>query len=346
MWGGAVMGFRTSSACRRWVVLNLLIAVTLTASPSTATAIQATPAASPDVAQRDLATLEGTITADGSSTVLPITDEVALLFQELAGDVQVEVDFSGTGGGFLTFCNGETDIQNASRPIEADEEAACAANGIGYYAFPVAFDGITIVVNKTNDFVTCLTVDQLRMLWQPEGPAMTWQDLDPAWPNRTIELYGPGPLSGTFDYFTAVIVGEEGSSRTDYFPSENDLDLVEGVEDRRDSLGYFGYAYYQDEGEELKAVAVDAGRGCVTPSPTTIADGSYRPLSRPLYVYVKAESLERAEVQEFLRFYLASAGEIATDVGYVPLPAEDYAAQQAKLEQAIGGTLPPDAPGA
>lgn len=324
----------------------IVFTVTTLASSSISLAIQATPTASPYAPRQDLASLSGTITADGSSTVYPITDEAGVLFQDLADDVRVEVDFSGTGGGFLAFCNGETDIQNASRPIEADEQAACAAVDVGYYAFPVAYDGITVVVNKTNGFATCLTVEQLRLLWQPGNPATTWRDLDPAWPDEEIELYGPGPLSGTFDYFTAAIVGEEGASRIDYFPSENDLDLVEGVEDREQSLGYFGYAYYLDEGEELTAVAVDAGQGCVSPSAETIADGSYAPLSRPLYVYVSAGSLQRPEVQEFLRFYLASAGEIAATVGYVPLPAADYAAQQARLEQAIGGALPPDAPSA
>lgn len=335
------------SGRRRWLATVVFATMTLQAGLVDVLARQeATPPPSPVAATPDLASLKGRIIADGSSTVWPITDEVGILFQERADGVRVEVDFSGTGGGFRKFCDGETDIQNASRPIEADEEAACAAAGIDYYAFRVAFDGITVVVNKTNDFATCLTIEQLRSLWRPDRPARTWRDLNPAWPNRTIELYGPGPLSGTFDYFTLAIVGTEGASRTDYFPSENDLDLVEGVEDRRQGLGYFGFAYYRDAGDELSAVSIDAGQGCVAPSVATIADGSYTPLSRPLYVYVKADSLRRAEVQGFLRFYLASAGEIATDVGYVPLPDDDYAAQRTKLEEAIGGALPPDAPSA
>jgi phosphate transport system substrate-binding protein len=292
----------------------------------------------------DLSSLEGKIVVDGSSTVYPITDEAAIQFMDFAGDVEIEVAFSGTGGGFTLFCNGETDVQNASRPIEADEMAACAASGIGYYVFEVAYDGISIVVNPENDFVTCLTVAQLKLLWQPDGHANTWQDLDPTWPDREIELYGPGPRSGTFDYFTAAVVGAENASRTDYYPSENDLDLVLGVADHPDGLGYFGFAYYEENHDDLKLVAVDNGDGCIQPSPVTIADGTYAPLSRPLYVYVKVESLARPEIQEFVRFYLANAQQIAVEVGYVAAPAAIYVEDQAKIEGAIAGMTPPDGP--
>jgi phosphate transport system substrate-binding protein len=305
-----------------------------------------TPAAQvqPYQPRAELNSLDGVITADGSSTVFPITDEAAIRFKDLAGDVRISVEFSGTSSGFEKFCKGEIDIQDASRPIEHNEIDACAANGIQYYEFEVGYDGITIAVNPKNDFVTCLTVDQLKRLWQPDDNADTWRDLDPNWPDREIELYGPGPASGTFDYFTAAIVGEEDVSRTDYFPSENDLDLVLGVADRENGLGYFGFAYYEQNQDQLKSVAVDASAGCVSPSPQTIADGSYKPLSRPLFVYVKAESLQRPEVQEFVRFYIATAQQIATEVGYVAAPSAIYVEGQTKAEGAIAGTIPPDGP--
>ena len=305
---------------------------------------QAQPTVAPYVPPPDLGNIGGTITIDGSSTVFPITDEVRLRFQELAGDVEVEAEFRGTGGGFGRFCDAEIDIVDASRPIEADEVAACAANNVRFYGFEVAYDGITVVVNPANDFVSCLTLAQLQQLWRPDDPAGTWQELDPAWPDREIELFGPGVASGTFDYFTAAIVGEEGVSRDDYYASEDDDELVTAVADEENALGYFGFAYYANNQDRLRPVAVDAGQGCVLPSPETIAAGSYVPLSRPLYVYVRVESLARSIVLEFLRFYLASAREVVPVVGYVPLPDADYAAQQAKLEGAAVGNVPPDGP--
>jgi phosphate transport system substrate-binding protein len=257
----------------------------------------------------------------------------------------VTVDISGTGGGFKRFCAGETDVQNASRPIRDEEVQACAEAGVEYYEFQVAFDGLSIVVNPANDFVECLTVDQLKRLWEPNSTVQTWQDLNPEWPAEEISLYGPGPDSGTFDYFTEVIVGEAKASRTDYTPSEDDNVLVEGVAGDPNALGYFGYAYYKQNQDRLKLVAVDGGNGCVLPSKEAIRDGSYTPLARPIFIYVKAESLERPEVQEFVRFYLANAAELAQDVGYVDSPAEAYAAAQQKLEGAIAGAVPPDGPG-
>jgi phosphate transport system substrate-binding protein len=256
----------------------------------------------------------------------------------------MSVSFSGTGDGFRKFCDGDIDIQDASRPIESDEMERCAANGVDYYVFDIAYDGITVVVNPENDFVTCLTVEQLEHLWRPEDNADTWFDLDSGWPDEEIDLYGPGPASGTFDYFTQVIVGEEGISRTDYFPSENDAALVLGVAEEENGLAYFGFGNYQASQDELKPVAVDSGNGCVAPSPETIANGRYAPLSRPLYIYVTARDLSRPEVQEFLRFYLANAALITADVGYVPAPDQAYADDQQKLEHAIAGSLPPDGP--
>ncbi len=263
-----------------------------------------------------------------------------------AENVRITVGFSGTGGGFRKFCAGETDIQNASRAIEPDEMTACRENNVEYFVFEIAYDGITVVTNPANDFVSCLSVEQLKRLWQPDDPAKSWQDLDPSWPDERIELYGPGPDSGTFDYFTSAIVGEEGLSRTDYFPSENDLDLVEGVAVDEEGLGYFGFAYVDEAGDRLKTVAIDSGAGCVLPTAETIADGSYAPLSRPLFVYVRASSLSRPEMIAFMRYYLANAKSIAADVGYIPSPDTIYQEDQARLEAAITGQLPPDGPGA
>lgn len=310
------------------------------------TLAQATPPAAiaPYLPGTDPAGLSGGVVADGSSTVWPITDEVAVRFRDVAEDVQVEVEVSGTGGGFRRFCAGDSDLQNASRPIADDEIAECSENGVAYHAFEIAYDGVTVVVDSDNDFVNCLTVEQLRRLWTPDDPATTWRELDPAWPDREIELYGPGPDSGTFDYFTAEVVGEAGATRTDYSPSENDFVLVEGVANDDDALGYFGFAYYAETRDRLKAVAVDGGGGCVVPSWETIADGTYRPLSRPLYLYVNRSSLARPAVREFVRFYLASAKEAAVTVGYVATQDGTYAANQAEIEGAVADTVPPDGP--
>lgn len=289
-----------------------------------------------------VADLSGTIVADGSSTVGPITEAVAEEFASVASGVQVEVSISGTGGGFERFCNGETDVQNASRTIKEKEAEKCAANGVEYYVFEVAYDGIAIVVNPQNDFASCLTVEQLRMMWQPNDPATNWNQIDPSFPDQPISLYGPGTASGTFDYFTAEIVGEQGSSTTNYLPSEDDNQLVEGVAGDANALGYFGLAYYEQNQDRLKLVSVDNGNGCVAPTTETVRDLTYTPLSRPLFLYVNAASLARPEVQEFMKFYLASAGELAADVGYIASPDEVYASDQAKLLAAIDGNGTPD----
>lgn len=316
------------------------VAAALTISLSGVVAQDATPLPySPSDGAGDLS---GTIVADGSSTVGPITEAVAEEFASVAPNVQVEVSISGTGGGFERFCNGETDLQDASRPIKDEEAAKCSANGIDYYVFEVAYDGIAIVVNPDNDFVDCLTVDQLKLMWQSENPATNWNQIDPSFPDQPISLYGPGTSSGTFDYFTEQIVGEQGSSTTNYLPSEDDNQLVEGVAGDANALGYFGLAYYEQNMDRLKLVGVDAGNGCVTPSTDTVRDLSYEPLSRPLYVYVNADSLTRPEVQEFVKFYLASAMDLVADVGYVDSPTEIYVSDQAKLQAAIDGNGTPD----
>jgi phosphate transport system substrate-binding protein len=315
------------------------IAAALTISLGGAVAQDATPL--PYTPSDNVSELSGTVVADGSSTVGPITEAVAEEFASVASDVQVEVSISGTGGGFERFCNGETDIQDASRPIKDEEAAACAENGVDFYVFEVAYDGIAIVVNPENDFVSCLTVDQLKLMWQPVDPATNWNQIDPSFPDQPISLYGPGTSSGTFDYFTGEIVGEEGSSTTDYLPSEDDNQLVEGVAGDENALGYFGLAYYEQNADRLKLVGVDGGNGCVEPTAETVRDLSYAPLSRPLYVYVNAESLRRPEIQEFMKFYIASARELVADVGYVPSPDDVYAGDQAELQGAIDGTATP-----
>jgi len=288
--------------------------------------------------------ISGSIEADGSSTVGPIVEALTEEFAPIQGDVQVTVNISGTGGGFTRFCNGETDLQNASRAIRDTEIEACLASGVSYFEFEIAYDGLSVVVNSENDFVTCLTIEQLGQIWGPESTVTTWADVNPEWPAEEISLYGPGPDSGTFDYFTGVVNGEEGVSRTDYTPSENDNELVAGVAGDANALGYFGYAYYEQNADSLNLVAIDGGAGCVTPSPDTIRDGSYAPLSRPLFIYVKAESLTRPEVQEFMRFAIATAPEIVGEVGYVPSPNEVYVEDQARLEAAIAGEIAPDGP--
>jgi phosphate transport system substrate-binding protein len=312
------------------------------AVPGLASAQDATPA--PYSPGTDLGALSGSITSDGSSTVFPIMEALAEEFNGQASNVQVTVDVSGTGGGFERFCAGETDISNASRAIKQEEIDACAANGINYYEFEIAYDGLSVLVNPENDWVTCLTVDQLKQIWIAGSTVTKWSDVDPSWPAEDIALYGPGTDSGTYDYFTAEINGEEGVSRDDYTPSEDDNVLVEGVAGDRNALGFFGYAYYEQNQDRLKLVEVDGGNGCIAPSPETIQDGSYAPLSRPLYLYVNADSLTRPEVQEFMRYSIAEVGTFIAEVGYVASPAQIYIDAQAKLEAAIAGTGTPDGP--
>lgn len=289
--------------------------------------------------------LSGKIVADGSSTVGPITEAVAEEFAAVASGVEVEVNISGTGGGFKRFCAGETDIQDASRAINEEEMATCREAGINYYVFEVAYDGITIVVNPANDFLTCMNVEALKMLWQADAPAQNWSDLSADFPAEKVNLYGPGTDSGTYDYFVEKILGSaDASTRTDYTPSEDDNVLVEGVAGDENGLGFFGYAYYEQNQDRLKVVQVDGGNGCVAPSPETIRDGSYAPLSRPLFVYVKADSLAKPEVQEFMKFYIANAISLVADVGFVDSPNDIYVADQARLADIIAGNGTPDGP--
>ncbi|MBA3415318.1 MAG: PstS family phosphate ABC transporter substrate-binding protein [Chloroflexia bacterium] len=285
----------------------------------------------------DRSTLSGDIVSDGSSTVGPVTQAVAEEFSGVAPDVRSSVDISGTGGGFERFCNGETDLQNASRPIAEDEIANCEANGVEYLELPIAIDGLTVVVNSENDFLECLTTDELQTLWRADDPANTWADLNPEFPDETIALYGPGTDSGTFDYFVETILGDDIEIRQDFTPSEDDNVLVEGVAGDANALGYFGYIYYIENQDALTAVAIDGGDGCVLPTAETVEDGSYAPLSRPLFIYMNEASLERPEVQEFARFYIEEARNLVGDVGYNALPEGSYAESAELLEAAISG---------
>lgn len=275
--------------------------------------------------------LRGTVAIDGSSTVFPISEAMAEEFQIANPRVRVTVGISGTGGGFKKFCAGETDVSDASRPIKDSERETCRSNGIEAIEIPVAWDGLTVVRNRDNEWATCMTTDELRRLWQPGSTIRSWRQIRPEWPDEEIILYGPDTDSGTFDYFTETIVGEDGASRDDYTASADDNVLVVGVEGDGTSLGYFGFAYYEENTDRLASVAVDSGDGCVAPRRETIEDGTYNPLSRPLFVYTKAESLARPEVRAFLDFYLTNSPKLVPEVGYVALSGDQYEASLAGL---------------
>lgn len=270
------------------------------------------------------------IRIDGSSTVYPITEAVAEEFQA-AKKIKVTVGISGTGGGFKKFCRGETDISQASRPILKKEMDACKEAGIQYIELPIAYDGLTVVVNKNNDFIKSLSVDELKKIWEPsaQGKVKTWNQVNPAWPNTPLKLFGAGSDSGTFDYFTEAIVGKAKSSRGDYTASEDDNVIVQGVASDKGSLGYFGFAYYEENQDKLKAVPIVAKKGApaVTPSIEAVKNGTYQPLSRPLFIYVNATAgAFKPEVKAFVDFYLANAPQLVTEVKYIPLPANEYTA--------------------
>jgi phosphate transport system substrate-binding protein len=284
-----------------------------------------------------------TVAIDGSSTVFPITEAVAEEFQRAHRDVRVTVGISGTGGGFKKFTVGETDINDASRPIKPSEVDAARQNGIDYIELPVAFDGISVVVNPENTFVDVLTVEELNHIWEAESDVTSWNDVRAGFPDERIALYGPGTDSGTFDYFTEVINGESGACRADFTASEDDNVLVQGVAGDPNALAFFGYAYYVENTERLKLVPVDPGDGPVAPSDVTINDGTYRPLSRPIFIYIATAAAERPEVQAFVRFYLENAAQLVSEVGYVPLPDRVYELALERFENGVTGSVFADA---
>jgi phosphate transport system substrate-binding protein len=293
------------------------------------------------LAPRDAAAQQ-TIKLDGSSTVFPISEAVAEEFQiARRGKVRVTVGISGTGGGFKKLCRGEIDISDASRPISRTEMDACAKAGIQYIELPVAYDALTVAINPKNTWVDTLTVAELKKMWEPaaQGKVMTWKDVNPQWPARPLKLYGPGADSGTFDYFTEATVGKAKSSRGDFTASEDDNVLVQGVEADAHALAYFGYAYYAPNAAKMKAVKIVNAKGqAVGPSPQSVLDGSYEPLSRPVFIYVSKAAAQRAEVREFVEFYLTKGTPLVEEVKYVPLTQAAYAKALANFRAGKAGT--------
>jgi phosphate transport system substrate-binding protein len=272
---------------------------------------------------------QAAIKIDGSSTVFPISEAFAEEFQiQKRGKVRVTVGVSGTGGGFKKFCRGETDVANASRPISVEEMETCRKAGIKYMEIPVAFDALTVVINPANNWVkdNVLTIADLKKMWEPaaQGRINTWKQVRAEWPAERLMLFGPGADSGTFDYFTEAVMGKAKSSRGDFTASEDDNTLVQGVENNKSALGYFGFAYYVAHKDKMTAVKIDGGKGPVAPSVENVINGTYSPLSRPLFIYVKESSAARPEVREFVQFMMTEGADLVTEVGYVPLPKSAY----------------------
>jgi phosphate transport system substrate-binding protein len=281
------------------------------------------------------------VKVDGSSTVFPITEAVAEEFQkDTRGSVRVTVGISGTGGGFKKFCRGETDVQDASRPISSGEMETCRASGVQYYELPIAFDALTIAVSHQSSWVESITIDELKHMWDPssQGRIVKWNQIRSSWPDQPLKLFGAGSDSGTFDYFTEAVVGKAKASRGDYTASEDDNTLVQGIANDKHALGYIPYAYYEPNKKRLKAVAVDGGHGPVLPSRDTVENGAYQPLSRPLFIYVNAKSAGKPEVKRFVDFYLMQAPILVPQVKYVPLPRGAYELAVAHFKNGKLGT--------
>jgi phosphate transport system substrate-binding protein len=286
------------------------------------------------------ASLSGTISIDGSSTVFPISQAVAEEFTKGNANLKVPVAESGTGGGFKKFANKEIEIAGASRPIKQEEIEACQKNGVEFIELPVAFDGLTLAVHPSNTFADCLKVDELKKIWEPGSKINNWKDVRAGFPNLPLKLYGAGTDSGTFDYFTKAINGKEKACRPDYTASEDDNTLVQGVAGDKGSLGFFGYAYYEQNKDKLRVVKVDGGGGCIVPSPETVKDATYQPLSRPIFIYVRKDAATRPEVQAFIKYYLGSEGRaLIAQVGYIPLPDEAYELALKRFEAGKTGSV-------
>jgi phosphate transport system substrate-binding protein len=279
---------------------------------------------------------------DGSSTVLPVSKLVADAFQKEHPGVRVSVQASGTGGGFKKFCAGEIDMTGASRPINAAEMEQCRASHIEFVELPVAFDSLSVVVNARNSFVECLTVGELKKMWEPgaQGKVTRWNQIRSSFPDQPLTLFGPGTESGTFDYFTLAIVGTQSSSRGDYTKSEDDTVLVNGIAGDANALGYFGYAYYAANRDKLKLVSIDGGSGCVMPSMQTVAENRYQPLSRPIFLYVSKTAAARPEAKALARFYVApESARYALEVGDVPLPTVTLLSVSRRLDRGVTGSV-------
>ena len=284
-----------------------------------------------------------TVKIDGSSTVYPVTEAVAEEFQIAnKGKINVTVGISGTGGGFKKFCRGEIDIANASRPIVSKEMEACREAGVKYIELPIAYDALTVVINPKNDWIKSMTVDELKKIWEPaaQKTITSWNQVNPAWPNEPLKLYGPGADSGTFDYFTEATVGKSKSSRGDFTASEDDNVLVQGVSRDKGALGYFGFAYYAENSKKLKAVPIveKAGAPAVSPSFDTVKDGTYQPYARPIFIYINVAALDKPEVKSFVDFYLDKGPALIPQVKYVPLPDRAYALAKANVAKKKVGT--------
>ncbi len=277
-----------------------------------------------EAAATEAVKVEGEISIDGSSTVFPLAEAVAEEFGKENKDVRVTVGVSGTGGGFKKFAAGETDISNASRPIKQTEIDAAKANNIEFIELKVSFDGLTVIINKENDWAKEMTVDQLKQIWNPTSTVKMWSDVNPAWPQEVIKLYAPGVDSGTFDYFTETINDEAGAIRPDFTASEDDNVLVQGVAGDKYALGFFGHSYYEENLDSLQAVSIDNGNGPIAPTFDTIKSGEYAPLSRPLFIYVNKASLDKPQVRAYVEYFLTVAAELAPEVGFVSLPQEEY----------------------
>jgi phosphate transport system substrate-binding protein len=268
--------------------------------------------------------VSGAVVIDGSSTVEPLSSAAAELFMGENPDANVTVGTSGTGGGFEKFCAGETDVADASREIKQEEADKCKQNGIEFTQLTVANDAISVVVNPQNDWAKCLTVEQLKAMWEPNSQMKTWNQVDPAFPAEPLQLFGPGSDSGTFDYFTDAVTGEEGASRTDYQASEDDNVIIQGVAGSKSALGYFGFTYLEENSDKLKGVEVNSGGGCVAPSAQTAQDGTYTPLARELFIYVSNKGLEKPQVASFAEFYLANNDKVVEAAKFIPLTEEQH----------------------
>jgi len=297
-------------------------------------------------AQSDATKLAGSITIDGSSTVYPISEAVAEEFRREQPDVRITVGVSGTGGGFKKFTRGEIDISNASRPIKDSELQMARESNINFIELPIAYDGLAILVHPKNTWCNSVTVDELKRLWEPsaQGKVMRWNQVRPNWPDREIHLFGPGVDSGTYDYFTGAIVGKEGSSRGDFTSSEDDNVLVQGIAADELALGFFGYAYYEENKDRLRLVPVNDGNpkngdGAIAPSVDTVRNATYQPLSRPIFIYLNSKALDRPEVSLFVDFYLKNAASLVGQVGYIPLPEEAYQLAHTRVEKKMTGSV-------